>query len=143
MATKQRGRVASPKTVAIRRLLEETKGKITFKDAQPILVKEGFKLDGKHEASSFGVTKNHWKVSKGMKINHRSKTSDKPNPKPKKRSSSRTASARTQGASVTLDVALQYVRTHGGLKKVEQEINRLEQMVSAIRSLEKQLNEVA
>lgn len=137
MVAKQRGRVASPKTVAIRRLLEETKGKITFKDAVPVLTKEGFSFDGKHEASSFGVVKNHWKESKGMKINRRSK-------KTNKRSSSRTVSApSTQGSTVTLDVALEYVKTHGGLKKVEQEINRLEQMVSAIRNLEKQLHEVA
>ena len=139
MVTKQRGRVASPKTVAIRRLLEETKGEITFKDAVPVLTKEGFSFDGKHEASSFGVVKNHWKESKGMKINRRSKKINKTT----KTSSSRTVSARTQEVAVTLDVALEYVKTHGGLKKVEQEINRLEQMVSAIRSLEKQLHEVA
>jgi len=140
MATKQRGRAASEKTLAIRRLLDETKGKITFKDAVPVLVKEGFTLKGKHEASSFGVVKNHWKQANGMEIKHRAKSNSKP--KAKRQVSNRVVST-TRKSTVTLDSAMEYVRTHGGLKKVEQEIARLEQMVSAIKGLKKQLQEVA
>ena len=138
-----RGRVASPRTVAIRQMLEDTDGEITFSVANPLLTKLGFTVD----ENTFNVTKSAWKRAKrpdAPKANTAPKTTRKATAKPRKVAKVvKPARKVRELPEVTIADAIAFVQTAGGVEKAQAGILRNIALLKAFKALVKQTSKLA
>lgn len=129
----QRGRVASPRTVAIRSMLDETNGEVTFSVAGPLLQKLGHEVD----QNTFNVTKSAWKKARQGETN---------TPKVRKVRKAKVAKAKAKKVNlpeVTIAEAIAFVTEAGGFAKAEADVLRRRAMLKAFKQLVKQTSKLA
>lgn len=135
-STPVRGRVASPRTVAIRSMLEDTDGEITYSTALPLLQKLGFDVD----QNTFNVTKSAWKRARRPDA---PKANTAPKSKPKARKVEKVEKAKRVLPDVSVGDAIAFVTEAGGLAKAEATVLRALACLKAFKSLVKQTAKLA
>lgn len=115
-------RQASPLTLAVRKLLDQSKGKITASEALPKLVELGFK-ETELNLHAINQIKANWKARKD---------GSKPAPSAAKS----TKKAGKSKVAVTQDEALAFIREHGGLKSAKAFVQR---QIALVREAESAL----
>jgi hypothetical protein len=103
----------SPRTIAIRELLEKHKGELTWSQAKPML--ESMKI--KCGANTFGIIKYEWKKKVSKEEASKSK--------------------------VTSSNAIDYVTSLGGLTKAEEDLVRRETLIQEFKTLLNRMKELA
>lgn len=112
-----RGRVASPRTVLIRAMLDDTDGGLTFSTALPLIEKAGYTVD----QNTFNVTKSAWKRAKHPDTVRQ--IAPKAAPKPVKKAKVKVQVQKVKRVvelpEVTVQEAFAFVQNAGGLAKAE------------------------
>ena len=138
-----RGRVASPRTVAIRTLLDDSNGEITFSVAEPLLQKMGFETD----ENSFNVTKSAWKRAKRPDTvrvrTAKPRAERKVNRKANRKVAKAAGRPKRELPAVTDTEALAFVSEAGGLAKAQANILREIALLKAFKALVKQTSKLA
>ena len=114
-----RGRIASPQTVTIRRMLEDSQGEITYSSAYPLLKELGYEVD----QNSFNVVKFLWKKRQSNRVLVKKKT-------------------KLVLPEVSITNAFAYVSDFGSLTKAEDDLLRRIALVRAFRKFLKQTNKL-
>lgn len=130
-----RGRVASPRTVAIRSMLEDTDGEITYSTALPLLQKLGYDVD----QNTFNVTKSAWKRARRPDA-PKAPTAPKTTRKTRKLEK---VEAKRVLPEVTVADAISFVTEAGGLAKAEATVLRGLACLKAFKALVKQTAKLA
>lgn len=131
-----RGRVASPRTVLIRQMLEDSNGEITFSVALPELQKAGFDVDH----NTFNVTKSAWKRAKHLPL---ANTAPKATRKANKPVKPARKVVNVELPEVTVADAIAFVTEQGGLAKAEANVLRGRACLKAFKLLVKQTSKLA
>ena len=136
-----RGRVASPRTVFVRAMLEDTDGEITYSTALPILEAAGFTVD----QNTFNVTKSAWKRAKrpdAPKDNTAPKTLKVHKPVKVIKVKAK-GKLKRELPEVTTAEAIAFVQDAGGLAKAEANVLRGRAALKAFKQLVKQTSKLA
>lgn len=132
-------RPASEATVAIRNLLKERKGNITYSEAKPLLEKHGvseqkfnvtkFLWNQQRQGKSTGTKTKAKKGSKKAKVVKTKRTTGKVLPPPKHRPNVAAAAA----LSGDLAAAVKFIKDNGGLAVVKSHVAAFEQLSESVR----------
>lgn len=122
-----RGRAASPRTVAIRQLLDASNGEATYAQVKEQLKAQGFEVN----SNTFNVTKSAYKRNKNPDAPKTPRT-----PKTRK-------SAKRQLPEVTIAEAITYVTEAGGVAKAQANLLRGLACLKAFQKLVKQTSKLA
>lgn len=126
----QRGRVASPRTVMIRAMLDDTDGGLTFSTALPILEKAGFTVD----QNTFNVTKSAWKRAKHPDAVRQIAPKAQP-VKAKSKPKVQKVKRAVELPEVTVQEAMAFVQNAGGFAKAEASVLHGRACLKAFKAL--------
>lgn len=138
-APSQRGRVASPRTVMIRAMLDDTDGGLTFSTALPLLQKAGFDVN----ENTFNVTKSAWKKAKRPDTMRQITPKVEAKPVKKAKPKVKVQKGKVELPEVTVQEAFAFVQNAGGLAKAEASVLHSRACLKAFKALVAQTAKLA
>lgn len=134
------GRQPGARTVAIRKLLEDTDGTATYSQAKQPLLDAGFDVD----ENTFNVTKSAWKRAKLKPVSAPVDASTEAAPAPRKRKVAEPVEkVKPELPEVSVADAFAYVQAQGGLEKAEADLRRRLALVKQFKTLLRQAQKLA
>lgn len=152
-------RAARPLTLAIRKMLDESNGTITHKEARPKLAKLKFPIADENNEVAFGKERNNFDVTKynWAKIRESGRPSTSRKPSTSKNTKARTAAkhkpkrlgrpARKAGFDVSILATVEKLggvaAVHARIKELQAEVVSLENVAEEFEALQKRMSAAA